>query len=145
MVYLRIERKIEINASQKGIFDILDNVDLMPIWNLAINSVKKIDEGRYLINSTVGETSSTRMETVPNDRIATKQEGGPMSGVGYVLSPKGDSVEVMIWADFDNEKLEKAMGKAGEIFIESLKKFAEYLEEGGNPDEYDKKKMMLTH
>jgi len=63
-----------------------------------------------------------------------------MSAIGYVLSPKGDSVEVMIWAEFDNEKLEKAMGKAGEIFIESLKKFAEFLEEGGNPDEYDKKK-----
>jgi hypothetical protein len=140
VVYVRIERKIEINASQKGIFDILDNVDYMPIWNLAINSVKKIDEGRYLINSTVGETSSTRMETVPNERISTKQEGGPMSGVGYLLKPKENSVEVTIWAEFENVKLKKAMGKAGEIFIESLKKFAEYLEDGGNPDEYDKKK-----
>jgi len=63
-----------------------------------------------------------------------------MSAIGYVLSPKGDSVEVMIWGEFDNEKMEKAMGKAGEIFIESLKKFAEFLEEGGNPDDYDKKK-----
>ena len=142
---MRIERKIEVNASQKRIFDILDNVDYMPIWNLAINNVKQIEPGRYIIDSTVGETKSMRMETVPNDRISTKQEGGPMTGVGYVLSPKGDSVEVKIWAEFENEKLEKAMGKAGEIFIESLKKFAEFLEEGGNPDEYDKKKMMVSH
>ncbi len=142
---MRIERTIEINASRKRIFDILDNVDYMPIWNLAINSVKQIEPGKYIIDSTVGETRSTRIETVPNDRISTKQEGGPMNAVGYTLTPKGDSVEVMIWADFDNEKLEKAMGKAGEIFIESLKKFAEYLEGGGNPDEYDKKKMMVSH
>ena len=142
---MRIERKIEVNASQKRIFEILDNVNYMPIWNLAVNGVKQIEPGKYILDTTVGETRSTRLETVPNDRISTKQEGGPMSGVGYVLSPKGDSVEVLIWAEFDNEKLEKAMGKAGEIFIESLKKFAEFLEEGGNPDEYDKKKMMVSH
>ena len=99
----RIERKIEVNASQKRIFDILDNVDDLPIWNLVVNSVKKLEEGKYEIDSTVGESRSTRLETVPNDRISTKQEGGPMSAVGYVLSPKGDSVEVMIWGEFDNE------------------------------------------
>jgi len=137
---MRIERKIEVNASQKRIFDILDNAEDLPKWNLVVNNIKKLEEGKYIVDTTVGETRSTRLETVPNDRISLKQEGGPMSAIGYVLSPKGDSVEVMIWAEFDNEKLEKAMGKAGEIFIESLKKFAEFLEEGGNPDEYDKKK-----
>lgn len=136
----RIERKIEVNASQKRIFDILDNAEDLPKWNLVVNSIKKLEEGKYIIDTTVGESTSTRLETVPNDRISTKQEGGPMSAIGYVLSPKGDSVEVMIWGEFDNEKMEKAMGKAGEIFIESLKKFAEFLEEGGNPDDYDKKK-----
>ena len=141
----RIERKIEVNAPQKRIFDILDSAESMPIWNLVVNSLKKIEEGKYILDTTVGETTSTRLETVPNERISTKQEGGPMSGVGYILTPKGDSVEVMIWGEFENEKLEKAMGKAGEIFIESLKKYAEYLEEGGNPDEYDKKKMMVSH
>jgi len=31
------------------------------------------------------------------------------------------------------------------MFLESLKKYVEYLEEGGNPDEYDKKKMLVSH
>jgi len=53
---MRIERKIEVNASQKRIFEILDNVDDLPIWNLVVNSVKKLEEGKYVIDTTVGET-----------------------------------------------------------------------------------------
>ena len=142
---MRIERKIEVNAPINKIFDILDSAESMPIWNLVVNGLKKIGEGRYLLDTTVGETTSTRVETVLNERISTKQEGGPMSGVGYILTPKGDSVEVTIWGEFENEKLEKAMGKAGETFVESLKIYAEYLEDGGSPEEYDKKKMMVSH
>ncbi|MFX1394056.1 MAG: hypothetical protein ACFFAH_10820 [Promethearchaeota archaeon] len=80
------------------------------------------------------------METVPNERLSAKQEGSPITGLGYILNPKGDVVEVTIWTEFEDPNQEAILGIAGDVFINCLKKYAEYIEDGGNPDEYDKKK-----
>jgi len=135
----RVDRKIEINASQKRIFDILDDAMLGPKWNIALNELTKISENTYAAKSTVGDFTSIRTETVEPDKISMKIEDGIFNSMGYILSPKGDMVEATIWGDFNEEKNEKILVKSAEILLKGLKNFAEFLEEGGNPDDFDKK------
>jgi len=136
----RIERKIEIKTSPKKIYDILNNDDLETVWNIVVSESTTIAPDKYSIKSTVGDFISTVTERLENEKISYSMEGSAFSKMGYILAPKGDGSEVSIWAEIEDEKQEKMLLKAAEILLEGLKKFADFMEEGGNPDEFDKKK-----
>lgn len=136
----RVDRKIEISASQKRIFDILDDAMLGPKWNLALNELTEISENIYAAKSTVGDFTSIRTETVEPEKISMRIEDGIFNSMGYILNPKGDMVEATIWGEFDDEKNEKILVRSADILLKGLKNFAEFIEEGGNPDDFDKKK-----
>lgn len=140
----RVEREIEIGASQKRIFDILDDTKLAPKWNLPVNEISEISEGKWTVKSTVGDFTSIRTETVDPNKLSMRIEGGIFNSMGYFLSPKGDKVEVKLWGEFDNEKNEKILIKTGELLLQSLKNFSEFIEEGGNPDDFDKKQITVA-
>jgi len=140
----RVERNIEIKASQSQIFKILDDTPTSLIWNLTVKEVEKIDEGQFAIKSTVGDFTSIRTETVIDESISVKIEGGIFTDMGYILRPMGEVVDVSIWGEFDDEKNEKVLIKAGELLLESLKKYSEFLEAGKNPDNYDKKQITVS-
>ena len=140
----RVEREIEIGASQKRIFDILDDTKLAPKWNLPVNEISEISEGKWTVKSTVGDFTSIRTETVDPNKLSMRIEGGIFNSMGYFLSPKGDKVEVKLWGEFDNEKNEKILVKTGELLLQSLKNFSEFIEEGGNPDDFDKKQITVA-
>ena len=72
-------------------------------------------------------------------KISYKIDGGPFQAMGYLLKPKGAGTEITGWAEFENPDEEKMLKKAGSILLNSLKKFAEFLEAGGNQSEYSKK------
>jgi hypothetical protein len=136
----RIERKIEIKTSPKKIYDILNNDELETVWNITVSESTEIAPDKYSIKSTVGDFISTVTERLENERISYSMEGSAFSKMGYILSSKGGESKVSIWAEIIDEKQEKMLEKAGEILLGGLKKFADFLEEGGNPDEFDKKK-----
>jgi len=71
-------------------------------------------------------------------------EGGIFTSMGYVLKSKDDLTEVVLWGEFDDEKNEKILVKAGELLLEGLKRFVEFIEEGGNLDDYDKKQISVA-
>jgi len=135
----RIERKIEIKTSPKKIYDILNNDELETVWNIIVSESTTIATDKYSIKSTVGDFFSTITERLENERISFSMEGSAFSKMGYIMSPKGDGSEVTIWAEIEDEKQEKMLLKAAEILLEGLKKFADFMEEGGNPDKYSKK------
>lgn len=140
----RIERKIKINAPIKRVFDILDDAKIGPKWNVAMNSLKEIEDGTYEVKSTVGDFTSIRDERVENKKISMKIEGGIFTGMGYNLSSKEGGTEVMLWGEFKDPKNEKMLTKAGELLLEGLKKCAEYLEKGGDIKKFDKKQKSVS-
>lgn len=135
----RVEKTIEISASQDKIFEIIDDDDNYAKWNIVVNEVTKLGEGNYFFKTNVGDITSTRIETNPPNSLSASQEGSPMTSLGYVLKPKGNVVEATIWSEFEDASQEPILGIAGEMLLKSLKKYAEYLEQGGNPDEFSKK------
>ncbi|MHA1491074.1 MAG: hypothetical protein ACTSRI_15675 [Promethearchaeota archaeon] len=135
---VRIERKIEIKASQKSVYDILADTMGAIKWNITAKEITEISEGKYAMKSTVGDFTTIRTERVENERLSVKIEGGIFNALGYILSPKGDMVEVTLWGEFDDPENEKILLKAGEILLKSLKKYVEYIEEGGDPEKFDK-------
>jgi len=135
----RVERTTKIKAPQKKIFDILDDTLNLPKWNIVVNEITEIEPDKHFAKTNVGDTTSIRTETVAPAKITTSQEGSLMTSLGYVLTPKGDDTEALIWAEFDNPDDEMVLGSAGKVFLKSLKSYAEYLEEGGDPEKYNKK------
>jgi len=141
---VRVERHIDIEATSKRIFDTLNDTLMSPKWNLATTEVSKISEGKFAIKSTVGDFTTIRTETIENERISLNIEGGIFKSMGYILNPKENLVDVTIWGEFDDEKNEKILTKAGELLLESLKSYVVFIEEGGIPDDYDKKQITVA-
>lgn len=136
----KLERKIEINTTPNKIYGILNDDSLETIWNITVNESTEIGTDKYSLKTTVGDMTSTITERLQDERISYAMEGGPFSKMGYILTPKGDGSEATIWAEFEDEKQEKILAIAGEMLLESLKKFAEYRETSGAIEEYNKKK-----
>jgi hypothetical protein len=140
----RVEREIEINAPQKSIFDILDDNTIAARWNLPVNEITEISEGKYAVKSTIGDFTSIRTETIESERLSMRIEGGIFTSMGYILSSKGDMVEVKLWGEFEDEKNEKILVRAGETLLKCLKNFSEFIEEGGDPEDFNKKQITVA-
>jgi uncharacterized protein YndB with AHSA1/START domain len=137
---VHIERNVEIKAPVNKVFDILDEPEKFSIWNITVNDVEILEpKKKGFVKSTVGNFTSTRYETVKNEKIFYNIEDGVFDKMGYSVKPKGEGTEATLWAEFKDESKEKMLLKAGEILLNSLKKYAEFLEGGGNPADYKKK------
>ena len=109
-------------------------------WNLTIKKAEKLGEGNYFFKTTVGDVTSYRVETIQNKGLSARMEGSPITALGYDLNPKGDAVEATLLVEFEEAEQEVVLGIAGDMFIDCLRKYAEFLEGGGNPDDFNKRK-----
>ncbi len=100
----------------------------------------QLEDNKFFFKTNVGDTYSTRVETIQNELLYTTMTESPITGLKYVLEQKGDLVEVTLSVEFEDPDQGIVLGMAGNVFIECVKKYAEYLEGGGNPEEYNKKK-----
>jgi hypothetical protein len=141
----KVEIETDAKASPKTIYDILLNGDDFEVkWNLTVNDLKSIGPNKWEVKSTLGDLTSTRVEEVENERISLDIDGSIFTKMGYILKPKGDMTNVRCWGEFENEKNEKILTSAGGMLLESLKRFVEFVEEGGDPEDFDKKALTLT-
>ena len=76
--------------------------------------------------------------------FTSKAEAEHFTSYGYVLKAKGDLTEVSAWIDYNIVKHEEILERGILFILNDLKKFAEYLEDGGDPDEHDKKKILVS-
>jgi len=142
MIYLpKIEREIEINAPIKRVYEIINDFPNMPKWNVNANEVIIIEPRKKgIIKAKFGEMTGTVIENIENEKLSLAFEGIPLfNSLGYIFIPKGDITIVKAWVEFEKAEQKQIVSMAGERNLNSLKKYAEYLEAGGNPDEYKKK------
>jgi hypothetical protein len=141
----KVEIEDDLNASAKTIYDILIDGDTYEVkWNLTVNELKPIGPNKWEVKSTIGDLISTRVEEVENEKISLDIEGSIFTKMGFILKPKGDLCHVGLWGEFEDERNTKILTSAGGMLLDSLKRFAEFMEEGGDPEDFDKKSLTIT-
>ncbi|MFX1288042.1 MAG: hypothetical protein ACFFFY_05755 [Promethearchaeota archaeon] len=142
---MKMEKKIEIKSSPKRIYDILIDADIITKWNLGVDEITEREEGKeFFLKSSIGDILIIDWETVENERATWYMKDSDMNSIGYILEPKGDFVETTLWVDIDDEKKAKGYDKVGELTLKSLKNFVEFLEEGGDPEDFDKRQLLVS-
>ncbi len=142
---MRMEKKIEIKSSPKRIYDILIDAEIITKWNIGVDEITEKEEGqKFLLKSSVGDILIVDWEQVENESATWHLKDNIMNSIGYILEPKGDVVETTLWVDSDNEKAIKGYEKVGELTLKALKNYVDFLEEGGDPEDFDKKQLMVS-
>lgn len=142
---MRMEKKIEIKSNPKRIYDILIDGEIITKWNVGVNEIIEKEEGKeYLLKTDVGDILIVDTESVENEHATWHMKNSDMNSIGYILEPKGDIVETTLWVDFDNKKLSKSYEKVGDLTLKSLKNFIDFIEDGGDPEDFDKKQLMVS-
>jgi len=139
----RLERKIKINAPIKTVWEILTDMALIPKWNFTIKEISELESQKGSVKSTIGDFTYNLTELVENKKITAEVDHPDFNGYGYVLNEKGDITKLSYWEDFKIITNEKIQARALEILLKEIKKFAEYIEDGGDPDEYDRKQILV--
>ena len=134
----KLEKSIEINASLHKVYEILNDYLSLPVWNIVVTECEQIEPNKYFLKTNVGDVINTEIENIPEERMTSTQEGSPMQKIGYIFSPKGDSVAVTLWTEFELEDQRFVIDMAGDLFLKSLKVYVDFLSSGGKPEDYKK-------
>ena len=134
----KIEKKIEIKASVEKVYEILNDYMSLPRWNIVVTEIEQLETKKYFLKTNVGDVTNIEIENIPREKMTSIQKGSPMKKIGYIFEPKGDVTIVTMWTEFELEDQRMIMEMAGDLFLKSLKVYIDYLEAGGNPEEYKK-------
>ena len=140
----KLEVPIVIQAPSELVYKVLADSSLSVKWNLTINSQEELPDDKFLVNTTIGDVISQTIEDVENKSITIKIEKSLFTKMGYILKSKRGHTEVIGWAEFENEKNRNVLEKAGGLLLDSLKRFVEFVHEGGDIDQYDKKAILVS-
>lgn len=112
---------------------------------MALDEVIQKEEGqKFLLKSSIGDILIVDTETVENEHVIWYMENRDIDSIGYIVEPKGDLTEVTIWTDFENKKLKKGYEKTADLVLKGLKNYVDFLKEGGDPEDFDKKQLMVS-
>ena len=140
----RIERKIGIKTTPDKIFNIVTDRLNTPKWNLTVSAISSITDEKTQLETDVGAVTIVNVETEKNKSAVYHMEKSDMSSIGYIITAKTDNTEVKIWTEFENKKLLKLYKKTADRVLVGLKKYAEFIEEGGNPNLYEKSEILAS-
>jgi len=133
-----VELKKEIPSSVEKIYEVLNDYLALPRWNIIVTECTQLESKKYFLKTNVGDITNIEVENIPYEKMTSIQEGSPMQKIGYIFEPKDDKTVVTLWAEFELEDQREIMNMAGDLFLKSLKVYADYLNAGGNPEEYKK-------
>lgn len=140
----KLEREIKIESTPEKIYNVvLDGVNT-PKWNPTVNAVTPIEDDKIQLETDIGGITIVSTESDKNKSITWHTEKSDMNTIGYILTPKTTTTEVKIWTEFDNKKNSKLFKKTADSILEGLKHYMEYLEDGGDPDTYEKWEFLTT-
>jgi uncharacterized membrane protein len=139
MIFMaRIEKKHLLNAPIEKVYEILNDYDSLPVWNIVVNEVSEIEPKKYFLKTNVGDITNTEIENIPNEKMTSIQEGSPMEKIGYIFESRGENTEVTIWTEFELENQKSVLDIAADLFMKSLVVFIDFIMAGGNPQDYKK-------
>jgi len=139
----KLERNIEISAPSKKVWEVLTDLALIPKWNMTVKEISELGPNKYSVKSTFGDYTSTITEQIENKKITAEVEHPDFNGYGYILNEKGDMTDLSYWVDYEIITNEKIQARSLKILLNEIKNFVEYLEDGGDPDEYDRKQILV--
>ena len=133
----KLERKIKIESSPEKIYNIIKDGVITPRWNPTVNAITFEDQITQL-ETDFGSMKIVNAEYDKNKSTTWFMEKSKMNSIGYILTPKKEATEVTIWTEFDDKKLSKSFKKNSDLVLTGLKKYVDFLENGGNSDQYNK-------
>ena len=139
----KIERNIEINAPAHRVWEVLTDLTLIPKWFIIVKDINELEPQKYFVKSNIGDYTEKVIEQVENKKITMEVDFPGVNGHGFVINEKGDMTELTYWEDFKKITSEKLQAQVLEISLTEIKKLTEYLEDGGDPDEYDRKQILV--
>jgi len=132
------EQKKVILSPVETVYEILNDYLALPRWNIVVTESTQLESKKYFLKTNVGDITNIEIENIPFEKMTSIQEGSPMQKIGYIFDPKGDTTVVTIWAEFELEDQRDVMEMAADLFLKCLKVYVDYLNAGGNPEEYKK-------
>jgi hypothetical protein len=135
-----------IESSLGRIYGILIDGVNAPKWNPTVREVLKEQDGNYLLKTYVGDVLiiGNKTEMIENECVVWHMKDSDMDSIGYKVALRGDLVEVSVFVEFENAKLSKIFERAQKNLLNGLKRYVEYLEEGGVPEKYDKRELLVS-
>lgn len=139
----KLERKIEIESTPEKIYNIVKDGINTPKWNLTVSAIT-FEDDKTKLETDFGAMKIVNVEYDINKYTTWYLEESDMNSIGYILTPKKEATEVTIWTEYDNKKLSKLFKKNADQVLLGLKNYAEYLEDGGDPNHYKKWEILTT-
>lgn len=139
----RIERKIEIDSSPESIFSIVMDAGIVSRWNPAVDDAEQSPDN-LLLKTNLGDLNIINTESVENESMMIEVEKGNINSIGYFLTPKKDKTEVKLWGEFNDKKYTKTYKNVADLILKSLKRYSDFIEGGGNPEDFNKKQLLVA-
>ncbi|MFW9971651.1 MAG: SRPBCC family protein [Candidatus Odinarchaeota archaeon] len=141
----RIERKIDIETTPEKIYKIVTDGFNTPKWNLVVESVVEINGNKIQLDTDIGGVTINKTETEENKNVTWFTENSELNSIGYIMTPKKEkTTRVSIWTEFNDKKRSKLFKETADNVLLGLKSYAEYLEDGGDPELYKKWEVITT-
>ncbi|MFX0040981.1 MAG: SRPBCC family protein [Promethearchaeota archaeon] len=141
----RLERKIEIESTPEKIFKIMMDGFNTPKWNPAVDSVIELEGDKFQLDTDIGGITINKTETEENKNVTWFMENSEMNLIGYIITPKKENIaKVSLWTEFNDKKQTKLFKETADNVLLGLKNYAEYLEDGGDPELYKKWEILTT-
>ncbi|MFX1328794.1 MAG: hypothetical protein ACFE91_11760 [Promethearchaeota archaeon] len=139
----RLERKVEIKSTPEKIYKIVTDGFNTPKWNPAVSSIVETENKKFYLDTDLGGFTILNAELEQDVSATWHLENSDISSIGYILTlKKGISTDVAIWTEFDDKKQSKLFKQMADQILVGLKNYAEFLEEGGDPEDFNKWKFI---
>lgn len=135
----RIEQSQKVSACAETLFKVLEDYERYSRWNPMVVKSEKNGKG-YLLKTRTGDQILKGKDRIPFLKVSHTHEDSPYiaeTGETFRIGADCKDTTVTFYAVPKNGSSEKCR-KETEIKLKSLKHYAEFLEKGGNPDQYSK-------
>jgi hypothetical protein len=141
MTRIRIEKIEKISACPETLFKVLKDYEHYDYWHPnVLKSEKNGSDTSFILKTNEGDHLILKGERIPYQKISHIYEKNPYiaeTGETFRIGTDCKDTTVTFYAISKDGNSEQCLNEA-EIKLKSLKHYAEYIEKGGNPQNYSK-------